>query len=48
MGKVPEPDFDEVFSLYEQDPEDVARAVINAPADEELDRAEFEEPTESI
>jgi hypothetical protein len=47
MAKVPEPNLDEVFSLYGQDPDEVAQAVISTPSDEELDRAEFEEPTES-
>jgi hypothetical protein len=47
MAKVPEPDYDEVFSLYGQDPDEVARAVINTPADEELDRAESEGFSES-
>ena len=36
------PDFDERFSLLGNNPEEVAQALIEAGADEELDRAESE------
>lgn len=47
MEKTPKPDLDEVFSLEGVSPEDVARMVVNAEADEELDRAEAEGFSES-
>jgi hypothetical protein len=36
------PDLDERFNLVGNDPEEVAQALIEAGADEELDRAEAE------
>jgi len=37
----PVPDYDEVF-IVEDDPEEVARRLVNTPADEDIDRAEAE------
>jgi hypothetical protein len=42
MEKAPKPDFDERFTLLGDDPEEVAQALIESSADEELDRAEAE------
>jgi hypothetical protein len=36
------PDLDERFMLIDNDPEEVARTLIESDADEELDRAEAE------
>lgn len=46
MAKTPKPDLDEVFSLYGEDPDEVAQTVIETDASEELDRIESEVPTE--
>ena len=35
MGKQPKPDLDEVFTLYGEDPEDVARRLVEDDEDEE-------------
>ncbi|HEY5111324.1 MAG TPA: hypothetical protein VII67_03235 [Acidimicrobiales bacterium] len=35
MGKQPKPDLDEVFTLYGEDPEDVARRLVKDDEDEE-------------
>lgn len=42
MAKMPKPDLDERFTLLGNDPEEVAQALIESAADEELDRAEAE------
>lgn len=46
MGKTPKPDLDEVFTLYEEDPEEVATTLVESDADEKIDRAEAEGPSE--
>jgi hypothetical protein len=46
MGKTPKPDLDEVFTLYGEDPDEVAQTLVDSEADEEIDRAESELPTE--
>lgn len=46
MGKTPKPDLDEVFTLYGEDSEEVAQALIESDADEEIDRAESEGSSE--
>jgi len=35
MGRHPKPDLDEVFTLYGEDPEDVARRLLKDDEDEE-------------
>jgi hypothetical protein len=47
VPKVPKPDYDERFTLEGLDPEEVARLLVNTDADEEIDRAEAEESSES-
>ena len=42
MERKPKPDLDERFSLYGEDPDEVAQVLIETGADEELDRAESE------
>ena len=42
MAKQLKPDLDERFTLVGNDPEEVAQALVEADADEELDRAEAE------
>ena len=42
MERKPKPDLGERFSLYGEDPEKVAQALVDSGADEELDRAESE------
>lgn len=42
MGKMPKPDLDERFTLLGNDPEEVAQALIETGADEDIDRAESE------
>lgn len=37
---------DEVFTLYDEDPEEVATTLIGSDADEEIDRAEAEGSSE--
>jgi hypothetical protein len=40
------PDLDERFTLVGNDPEEVAQALVESDADEEIDRAEAEGPSE--
>ncbi len=47
MDKTPKPDLDEVFTLYGEDPEEVAQTLMETDADEELDRAESEVDSEA-
>jgi hypothetical protein len=42
MGKTSKPDLDEVFTLYGEDPEDVAQTLMDSDVAEEIDRAEAE------
>lgn len=42
MAKRLKPDLDERFTLLGSDPEEVAHALVESDADEELDRAEAE------
>ena len=44
---MPEPDYDERFTLEEMAPEDVAEMLVNTPSDEDIDRAEAEGFSES-
>jgi hypothetical protein len=37
MGREPQPDLDEVFTLYGEDPEDVARTLVTDDEDESED-----------
>jgi len=46
MGNAPKPDLDEVFTLYGEDPEEVATTLVGSDADEEMDRAEAEGSSE--
>jgi hypothetical protein len=46
MERAPKLDLDEVFTLYGEDPEEVASTLIGSDADEEIDRAESEGPSE--
>jgi hypothetical protein len=46
MEKTPKPDLDEVFTLYGDDPEEVASTLVETDADEEIDRAEAEGSSE--
>jgi len=42
VAKTPKPNLDEVFTLYGQDPEDVAQTLADSETSEEIDRAEAE------
>jgi hypothetical protein len=46
MANTPKPDLDEVCSFYGEDPEEVATTLVESDADEEIDRAEAEGPSE--
>jgi hypothetical protein len=46
MEKKPKPDLDEVFTLFGDDPGEVAKTLIESDADEEIDRAEAEGSSE--
>jgi hypothetical protein len=46
MERKTKPDLDEVFTLYGEDPEEVATTLVESDADEEIDRAEAEGSSE--
>jgi hypothetical protein len=46
MGNAPKPDLDEVFTLYGEDPEEVAETLVTTESDEDMDRAEAEGSSE--